>query len=80
MNRLKPSNTTHNGIETSARSANSRGAERIHESPRARHTIVSAKMMKPVHAIGVFHDQNGSTWASVRVSDTIMIASPSQIT
>src|SRR3989442_5862559 len=33
-------------------------------------------MMNPVHAIGVFHDQNGSTCASVAASDTIMIARP----
>jgi hypothetical protein len=53
---LKASNTSHSGIETSASAANSRGAERSHESPRARHTIASAKMMKPVHAMGVFHE------------------------
>ena len=36
-------------------------------------------MMKPVHAIGVFHDQNGSICAIVAASDTIMIASPTHI-
>ena len=34
--------------------------------------------MNPVHAIGVFHDQNGSTWSSVAVSETTMIARPIQ--
>src|SRR6185295_6876293 len=52
---------------------------RIHESRRARHTMASAKMRKPVHAIGVFHDQNGSILASVAAWETIMIASPTQI-
>jgi len=33
-------------------------------------------MMNPVHAIGVFHDQNGSMWSSVAVSETTMIAKP----
>ena len=33
-------------------------------------------MMNPVHAIGVFHDQNGSICASVAASETIMIARP----
>ena len=32
--------------------------------------------MKPVHAIGVFHDQNGSIRRSVAASETIMIARP----
>ena len=61
-------------METSASSMNSRGAERIHESRRARQTIASAKMMNPVHAIGVFHDQKGSIFASVAAWETIMIA------
>ncbi len=38
--------------------------------------MASAKMMKPVHAIGVFHDQNGSTCMSVAASETIMIRRP----
>src|SRR5216683_592706 len=79
MRRLKPSNTTHSGIDASASAENSRGDERIHELPRARQTIASAKMMKPVQAIGVFHDQNGSICSSVIVSETIMIAAPSHI-
>ena len=62
--------------DASASKANSRGADRIHEWPRARNTIASAKMMNPVHAIGVFHDQNGSIRSSVIVSETIMIAAP----
>src|SRR5207247_11092176 len=33
-------------------------------------------MMKPVHAMGVFHDANGSMPATVAAADTIMIASP----
>src|SRR5262245_48912496 len=32
--------------------------------------------MKPVQAIGVFHDQNGSIRASVASSETTMIRSP----
>ncbi len=40
--------------------------------------MASAKMMKPVQAIGVFHDQNGSICSSVIVSETIMIARPIQ--
>ena len=32
--------------------------------------------MKPVQAMGVFHDQNGSIFASVAVSDTIISARP----
>jgi hypothetical protein len=35
--------------------------------------------MKPVQAIGVFHDQNGSTRNSVALSETIMTSSPAQI-
>ena len=31
-----------------------------------------------VQAIGVFHDQNGSTWFTVAASETTMIATPSQ--
>src|SRR5438093_8880371 len=40
--------------------------------------MASVKMMNPVHAIGVFHDQNGSIFASVAASDTTMIARPIQ--
>ena len=35
--------------------------------------------MKPVHAMGVFHDQNGSIRSSVAVSETTITATPSQI-
>src|SRR5436190_4231576 len=79
MKRLKNSKTSHNGIDPRASRTNSRGAERSHESPRARKTMPSANRMKPVQQIGVFHDQNGSTCASVAVSDTIMIATPERI-
>jgi hypothetical protein len=34
--------------------------------------------MYPVQAIGVCHDQNGSTFASIRISDAAMMATPSQ--
>src|SRR6476620_12739470 len=76
MHRLYNSNTSHSGIEASASQKNSRGAERIHDSPRARKTIESANRMKPVHAMGVFHDQNGSIRASVAASETTMISRP----
>ena len=36
----------------------------------------SAKRMKPVQAIGVFHDQNGSMRASVAASETIITREP----
>ncbi len=35
--------------------------------------------MKPVQQIGVFQDQKGSIFARVAASETIMIATPSQI-
>src|SRR5437762_13365458 len=79
MNRLYSSNTSQNGMDASASAANSRGADRIQEFPRARHTIPSANRMKPVQQIGVFHDQNGSMRASVAASETIMIAAPEKI-
>jgi hypothetical protein len=34
--------------------------------------------MNPVHAIGVFHDQNGSMRASVAASEPIMTLRPIQ--
>src|SRR4026209_273557 len=66
-------------METNARRMNSRALDRIHELRRVRQTIASAKIRKPVHAIGVFHDQNGSIFAIVAASDAIMIARPIQI-
>ena len=52
----EPSNTIQSGMERIASSANSRGDDRIHDRPRARYTMVSAKRMKPVQQIGVFHE------------------------
>src|SRR5437899_11117259 len=79
MKRLENAKTSQSGIDASARRANSRGAERSHEFPRARKTMPSAKRMKPVQQIGVFHDQNGSTCARVAPSETIMIVRPRKI-
>src|SRR5204862_5277516 len=79
MTRLNASNTSQSGIETAHSAANSRGDERIHEWPRALNTTASAKTMNPVHAMGVFHDANGSIPASVAASETIMIARPVRI-
>ena len=78
MTRLNPSNTSHTGIDTIARTTNSRPFYRSLESPRARQTMPSANRMNPVQAIGVFHDQNGSMRASVAPSDTTISASPIQ--
>src|SRR3982751_892746 len=79
MKRLKNSKTSHSGIDAKASSANSRGAECSHESPRARKTIPSEKRMKPVQQIGVFHDQNGSTCATVNNSEPIISSKPLRI-
>jgi len=63
-------------MDASVSAANSPGDERIKESPRARKTTASAKMMNPVQQMGVFQVANGSMPASVAASETRMIASP----
>src|SRR5438093_4432795 len=79
MTRLYASNTSQSGIDTRARAANSRGDERIHELPRERWTIASAKRMNPVQQMGVFHDANGSMPANVAACEMRMMASPISI-
>src|SRR5687767_5398403 len=67
---------TQSGMLASARNTISARSFLSGDSPRRFQITPSAKTMKPVHAIGVCQDQNGSILASMPASEIAMIPRP----